>query len=341
MSKTPCKGIRKDGSPCQGIGLKKYDGLCIAHGPAPDQVHKWRARGGKNSATAARLDKRLPERLKQAIDLVHDSMVRVLEGTISPAACNAACRSAKTLVDLYHRADEEMERIRTEETQAAAAEFTGAPANLDFLAAVDNITAQQDQYRAESLVEQGFAEYNEPANPDQPQEVVLNDKGQRRFGYHDLDFTQRSLIEVEDQLDEYDHDQSDPPDIPEITEQLETMQENVEETQSRLAGDPAAPFDPLTGQPFTALPARVKINAERNPLNPRDEAPQEVLAQQLSKIKELKRRAEELSQDEDYKRRWAQAEKHENDWAESMAYSAAHYKNNQPYPTGPATAIRA
>ena len=34
MSKTLCKSIRKDGSPCQGNGLKQFDGYCIAHAPA-------------------------------------------------------------------------------------------------------------------------------------------------------------------------------------------------------------------------------------------------------------------------------------------------------------------
>ena len=330
MSKNLCKSVRKDGSPCQGRGLKKYDGLCIAHGPAPDQVHEWRSLGGKNSATAARLDKRMPARLKQAIDLVHDSMIRVVEGTLSPAACNAACRSAKTLVDLHRRADEEMDLIRTEETLAAAARFAGAHGDPDILAAADAITAKQDQHRAESLVAQGFAEITKPTNPKVPPEMVLNDKGRRRFGYHDLDFTQRILIEVEDQLDEYDCDQSDPPDIPEITEQLETMKEDIEETQSRLAGDSEAPFDPLNGQPFTTLPARVKIDAERSPFNLCDEAPQEVLAQQLSKIKQLMRQVKELSEDEDYKRRWPKAEKHAKGWAETMAYIDA-----------PATAIGA
>ena len=319
MSKTLCKSFRKDGSPCQGQGLKQFDGYCIAHGPA-DKVRQWRSRGGKNSATAARLDKRMPARLKQAIDLVHDSMIRVVEGTLSPAACNAACRCAKTLVDLHRRADEEMDLIHSEETQAAAAELAGAPAKPDVLEAVDAITAQQDQHRAESLVAQGFAEFTKPSNPKVPPEMVLNDKGRRRFGYHDLDFTQRSLIEVEDQLDEYECDQSDPPDIPEITEQLETMKKDVEETQSRLAGDSEAPFDPLTGQAITALPARVKANAGRSLFNRCDEAPQEVMAQQLSKIKQLMRQAEELSEDEDYKRRWAKAEKHEKGWAETMAY---------------------
>ena len=341
MSKTPCKGIRKDGSPCQGIGLKKYDGLCIAHGPAPDQVHKWRARGGKNSATAARLDKRLPERLKQAIDLVHDSMKRVLEGTNSPAACNAACRSAKTLVDLYHRADEEMERIRTEETQAAAAEFTGAPANLDFLAAVDNITAHQDQYRAESLVEQGFADYNEPSNPDQPPEVVLNDKGRHRFGYRNLDLTQQLIQEMQGQFDEYDPEKASIPDVHEITDLLETMDKDVSETQSRLASDPSAPFDPLTGKPFTKLPVCVKVKVSTSRFSRNDETPQEVMADQRSKIKDLMLQARELSEDKAYKRKRARIEKHNEKLDELGPFLEAQKKNSPPVTTAPAVAVGA
>ena len=334
MSKTFCKSIKKDGSPCQGHGLKQFDGYCIAHGPA-DKVRQWRSRGGKNSATAARLDKRIPDRLKQAIDLVHDCMNRVAEGTLSPAACNAVCRCAKTLVDLHRRADEEMDLIRTEETQAAAAELAGAPANIEILETAAATAAQQDQYRAESLVDQGFAEFTKPTNPKIPPEMVLNHKGRRRFGYHDLDFTQRLLIEVEDQLDEYDCDQSDPPDIPEITEQLETMKEDIEETQSRLARDPAAPFDPLNGQPFTTLPARVKVNTERSPFNRCDEAPQEVLAQQRSKIKQLMRQAEELSQDEDYKRRRAALEKARKDSKELRVFLDAHKHSIVPPPQVP------
>ena len=59
MSKTLCKSIRKDGSLCQGQGLEQFDGYCIAHAPA-DITRAWRARGGTNSSTAARLDKRIP-----------------------------------------------------------------------------------------------------------------------------------------------------------------------------------------------------------------------------------------------------------------------------------------
>ncbi len=345
MSKTPCKGIRKDGSPCQGNGLDQFDGYCIAHAPA-DLTREWRSRGGKNSATAARLDKRIPERLKQAIDLVHDSMNRVLEGTISPAACNAACRSAKTLVDLYRLADEEMDLIRTEETQSAAAQLAGAPANPDILAAADTITTQLAQYRAESLVDQGFAELNEPDNPDEPSEVVLNDRGRRRFGYHHLDVKQQMLNEVEDQLevyaweqsDEYDGERSDLPDVHEITDLLDVMEKDIAETRSRLACPPAAPFDPLTGQPFTALPARVKPKAKPSRLVRIDDSPQEVMAAQLNQIKELKRITHELSQDEDYQRKWA-IETNTKRKREELGVFLDDYNNNgRQFPIVPATA---
>ncbi len=339
MSKTLCTSVRKDGSPCQGQGLKKYDGLCIAHGPAPNQVHEWRSLGGKNSATAARLDKRIPERLKDMIDLLDDGMKRVMDGTLSPARYTTVCRGVKLKLEVYRQADQDMDLIRTEETFAAAAKFAGVHGDPDILEAADAITAKQDQYRAESLVAQGFAEFTKPTNPKVPPELVLNDKGRRRFGYHDLDFTQRILIEVEDQLDEYDSDQSDPPDIPEITEQLETMKEAIEETQSRLAGASEAPFDPLTGLPFTTLPVGVKIDAKRSPFKLCDEAPQEVLAQQLGKVNELMRQVKELSEDEDYKRRWAKEEKHENGWEETMAYIETHKKNNQPLTIAHTTAI--
>ena len=88
MSKTSCKGIKRDGSPCQGHGLEQFDGNCIAPAPA-DLTRAWRSCGGASATTAARLDKRIPERLKQAIDPVHASMDRVAEGTRSPAAYNA------------------------------------------------------------------------------------------------------------------------------------------------------------------------------------------------------------------------------------------------------------
>ena len=66
MSKIPCKSLRKDGQPCQGLGQPNLDGYCIAHA-SPEKVWEWRSRGGRASSAAARADKRIPERLRGAI----------------------------------------------------------------------------------------------------------------------------------------------------------------------------------------------------------------------------------------------------------------------------------
>ena len=233
-------------------------------------------------------------------------MKRLMDGTLSPARYTALCRGVKLKLDVYRQADQDMDLIRTEETFAAAAKFAGAHGDPDILAAADAITAKQDQYRAESLVAQGFAEFTKPTNPKVPPEIVLNDKGRRRLGYHDLDFTQQLLIEVNDQLDDFDGKQAALTVLPETTELLETMKENVEETQSRLAGNSAAPFDPLTGQSINKRPARVKASISRSRFSRSDESPQEVMAGQLSRIDKLMRRTEELYEDEDFKPRWAE-----------------------------------
>ena len=296
MSKKRCKGIRKDGSPCQGNGLDQYDGYCIAHGPPADQAHEWRSLGGKNSATAARLDKRIPERFKHLRDILETGLKQVLDGSLSPARYNASCRGVKMILDLYRQADQEMDLIRTEEIQAAAAEFLGLHANLDVFEAADDMAARQERFRREALVDQGYAEVKEPFKSDQPPEIFLNDKGRRRFGYRNLASTQQLLNEVDDQLTDYNPYFSD---LSEITGLLEDMQENVESTLSDLARDNVAPFDPLTGQSITELPTGVQTRSKLDRLIHDEVKPQERLEEQLSRIKRLMRKAEELAQDED------------------------------------------
>ena len=301
MSKKLCKGIRKDGSPCQGNGLDQYDGYCIAHGPTPEQAHQWRSEGGKNSATAVRLDKRIPERLKYLHDILETGLKQVLDGTLSPSRYAAICRGVKMILELYRQADQEMELIRAEEIQVAAAAFLGLRSNLDILEAADDMSDRQDQYRAEALVDQGYAEIKEPFDPEDPPELVLNDKGRRRFGYHTLDATQQLLIEIEEELTESDYRESGPPDIPENTDLLETLQADVEEALSALARDDVAPFDPLTGKAITELPAGVRTRSKLNRLIHDEVQPRERLQEQLGKISQLMRIAEKLTQDEDDK----------------------------------------
>ena len=312
MPKILCTGVRKDGQPCQAHGLEQYNGLCLAHGAPPEQAHSWRARGGKNSATAVRRDNRMPEQLKHALDLVQDRMERLAQQEPTPANCNAISRCAQTLINLRRRADEEMELIRTEETQAAAALVAGAHTDLDVLEAAARINAEQERYRSEALVEQGFADFEEPANPDDPPEVVLNSQGRNRFGYQNLGAAQELLKDVDGLLRELELGVSDFPDLRLADEVLAMLEENVEKSLSGLAHVAAAPVDPLTGQPFTKVPACVKLRDSQDRLTRCSENPQEVFAEHRSRIQEMKRRAQAIFENEEYQRKRAELLKKPN-----------------------------
>ena len=85
MTSTPCKSLKKDGTPCRGNGLDQLDGYCIAHTPA-GKAWQWRSRGGKASSAAARAHKRIPDRLRRAIEKLSTGIDQVLEGKLAPAA---------------------------------------------------------------------------------------------------------------------------------------------------------------------------------------------------------------------------------------------------------------
>ena len=163
MAAPPCKGVKKDGTPCRGNGNEQLDGYCIAHG-APEKTRAWRVLGGENSSTAARADKRIPERFRPVIQAVTNGIAEVREGTLKPAAYAAICRGAKILLELYRAADADMELVRVEEIEAAAAEVNGSHGDLEILDAAAELSAQQERYRLESLAEQGLLSI-EPAPP--------------------------------------------------------------------------------------------------------------------------------------------------------------------------------
>ena len=163
MAAPPCKGVKKDGTPCRGNGNEQLDGYCIAHG-APEKTRAWRVLGGENSSTAARADKRIPERFRPVIQAVTNGIAEVREGTLKPAAYAAICRGAKILLELYRAADAEMELVRLEEIEAAAAEVSGSHGDLEILDAAAELSAQQERYRLESLAQQGLLSI-EPAPP--------------------------------------------------------------------------------------------------------------------------------------------------------------------------------
>ena len=190
MSATPCKGVKKDGAPCRGNGLEQLDGYCLAHGPT-ELTRGWRVRGGENSSTAARADKRLPERYRDVINIVVQGIDDVKEGIMTPAALTAIARAVDSLLDLNRVADAEMELIRAEENEAAAAAVNGSQGDLAILDTADAYAAQQERYRIDSLVAQGLVTMQpgpEQANgqPEAAAQPVLTDAGRRSFGYKSL-----------------------------------------------------------------------------------------------------------------------------------------------------------
>ncbi len=319
MSTTRCTGIRKDGQPCQANGLEQYGGLCLAHGAPPEQAREWRSLGGKNSAAAVRFANNIPEPVKELLELLKECRQMVLDGTLSAAACNAISNNVKMALEAYSRADEVMEKERVEAIRAAAAEHLGVPANLDVLEEADRIYAQLERRRAEALVEQGFARFTEPAGPGQPPQVLLNKKGQTRFGHLYFESRQQMLEGIEDTLVQFQIDGPDVPEIPDLpvfTNMLNGLKVDIEDTQSLMAQQSAeAPFDPISGRPFTKLPACVTVSPTRDDYHYCLNDPHEALAEQLEYIKEVHHRIEETSEMEEYKRRLAAQEKEERDKA--------------------------
>ena len=314
-----CTGIRKDGQPCQGHALEQFGGLCIAHGPSPEQAHEWRSRGGKNSAAAVRFAKNIPEPVKELLELLKECRQMVLDGTLSAAACNAISNNVKMALEAYSRAEEVMEKERADEVRAAAAEHLGVPANLEVLEEADRIYAQLERRRAEALVEQGFARFTEPAGPGQPPQVLLNKKGQTRFGHLYFENRQQMLEGIEDTLVQFQIDGPDVPEIPDLpvfTNMLNGLKVDIEDTQSLMAQQSAeAPFDPISGRAFTKLPACVMVSPTRDNYHYCLDDPHEALTEQLEYIKEVHHRIEETSEMEEYKRRLAAQEKEKRDRA--------------------------
>ncbi|MDE0144017.1 MAG: DUF5763 domain-containing protein [Caldilineaceae bacterium] len=308
MAKTLCKGTRKDGTPCRGVALEQYDGYCLAHGAPPEQAHEWRSAGGKNSATAVRRDKRMPEHLKEPIDHIVDYMRRLAEKDPTPAGLNALSRAAKTLIELRRFANEEMEIIRAEEIRAEAAARLDVQTDLEVLEVADDIRVMRDRFRRESLVEQGFARFMEPFTRDDPPEVILNEKGRVRFGFQFVEERQTCLKVVDAELTEFLRGESDLPDLPTLSAGLEEVQEDLEDTLTKLSRVSEAPYDPMNGQPFSRLPDGVKIIAPRKSYCSTHERPQQALQEQLIYVKNLRRRIKEIIESENDKRRQAEQE---------------------------------
>ena len=301
MAKTPCKGTNLDGTPCQGNGQAALDGYCIAHAPA-DKTRAWRSRGGKNSSTASRADKRIPERLRSAIEALEKGLLDVQEGKLKPAAYSAMCRGVKVMAELYRLADVDMEQIRKEEIEAAALEVVGGHGDLSILNAASQISAEQNQYRIESLIAQGLAtlELDQTEDGNETAEPVLTEKGRRRFGLQRLtNYTQEDLDNLKSLL--MDSSLKSSKHFSDVLGALVNMCIAMEEALADLARNPAPARDALTGQTLSQLPASVKIGPLPASTPDSDEEAAKVLQDQLQQAKKLIREFKEM-----YEGEWAE-----------------------------------
>ena len=258
MTKTSCKGLRKDGQPCQGLGQEQFKGYCIAHAPA-DKTHEWRSRGGKASSSAARADKRIPDHLRRPIELVTQGMEDLAEGKIEPAALSALCRAAKTLAELYVHADADMERIQAEEIEAAAAQAAGVFGDPELLDKAAAIAAWQRRYTIESLIQQGIVtlEIPQTAADSVPPRPVLTDAGRRRFGLQRLtSYTQEDLDGLKEDITNSFYN---PYELRAVRARLAQIDTAMEEAARDLAHDPGPVRDPFTGQPLSQPPPGVEV----------------------------------------------------------------------------------
>ena len=292
MPRKLCKALRKDGQPCQGLGQAKLDGYCIAHAPA-DKVWAWRSRGGKASSTAARADKRMPDRLRGTIEKLTKGMDDLIAGEIDPAALSALSRAARVLVSLYRLSDEEMDLIRNEEDAAAVAQVSGGFGDPDLLDKAEAIATRQNQYRIDFLIGQGLVtlESLQTEGENRPAQPVLTDAGRRRFGYQRLTrYIQQDLDDLREAIvvTGLGTDQ-----LPTVRGVLAQMRVAMEEAGRDLENDPGPVLDPLTGKIFNELPAGVKVGNLPAADPGEAENAAEILQDQLRQVMELTRQVEE------------------------------------------------
>ena len=216
------------------------------------------------------------------------------------------CRGAKEAREFYRLADEEMEQIRNEETQAAAEEIAGAHGDLDILAAAAAIIARQNEYRVQSLVEQELAEPELKDDETKPAPHLLTAEGKKRFGHRLRSvYKQKDIDDMEEAAEQYTFKRSELPGQIKYMAELRThMEKTLADGQLDPAGAPAPPpdsalpCDPLTGQPLNELPAGVKTG----PLSDSDETTPsaEVQEGQIRQIEEQIREYEKNYENENY-----------------------------------------
>ena len=107
MDTPRCRGLRRDGSPCQApphaIGPA---GHCWAHDDSRAEARRAaRAKGGQNRATAKRIDRLVPATLRPTLDTLLCAVDEVKDGTLTPAQASAMAALAGAAVKVYQVAE--------------------------------------------------------------------------------------------------------------------------------------------------------------------------------------------------------------------------------------------
>jgi hypothetical protein len=96
-----CTGTRKDGTPC-GAAVMGPGSLCYAHDPARSvERDQARRKGGRNSATSARIDRLVPATLRPMIGSLLDALDEVHAGTLDPKQASAMAALAGAVTRAY------------------------------------------------------------------------------------------------------------------------------------------------------------------------------------------------------------------------------------------------
>ena len=113
-----CKSLTRKGEPCRGYALE--DGYCFSHSPELEKKRlEAKARGGRNSARAARLRGLVPPRLMSVYDRLETALVEVHTGELESKQATAMAAIARAMVAVLTSGELE-ERLRNLESKSEA-----------------------------------------------------------------------------------------------------------------------------------------------------------------------------------------------------------------------------
>lgn len=112
-----CIARRRDGKPCSALALGASP-YCFAHDPERESERiEARRKGGRNSASLARIRGLLPPRLLPVYETLERALAQVHDGTLEPRRASAMAALARAMVAVL-TAGELEERVRALEGKA-------------------------------------------------------------------------------------------------------------------------------------------------------------------------------------------------------------------------------